>query len=71
MEIGQHNRETQDQMGGTRCSEIPGIHYYPVATHDLVASDSSLMVMLYMSVRHNPRLGQMDVKSAFVNSPLL
>lgn len=50
--------------------EILDVHYNSLATHALVASDSSLMVMLALTVRNKLHMKQLDVKTIFLNTPL-
>lgn len=48
---------------------IPDVHFNPDATHALVASDSSLLVMILLVLKHNLLFKQLDVQQAFLNSP--
>lgn len=50
--------------------EISDVHFNPDAAHAHVASDSSLLVMISLVVKHDPYFKQLDVKTAFLSSPL-
>lgn len=50
--------------------EIPDVHYNPLTTHALVASDSSLMVLLSLTVHYELIMKRLDAKTAYSNSPL-
>lgn len=57
-------------VNGLRIPRNSSVHYDFLAAHAPVACDSSLMILLLLTDRHNLKLKQMDVKTAFTNSPL-
>jgi len=50
--------------------EIPDKHFNYDATHAPVASNSSLLIIISLVVRHDLHFKQLDVKTACLNSPL-
>jgi len=50
--------------------EILDVHFNHDTTHAPVASDSSLLIMMSFIVRRDLHFKQLDVKTAFLNSPL-
>lgn len=51
--------------------EIPCVHHDSLATYSPVASDSSPLTLLSLIMTHDLHLKQLDVNTAFINSPLL
>jgi hypothetical protein len=50
--------------------QVPGIHYDPESLYSPTASDVSLMVLFSLVVKLDLKFKHVDVKTAFLNSPL-
>lgn len=50
--------------------KISGAHFNSDATHAPVASDSSLLVMISLVLKHDLHFKELDVKTFFLDSPL-
>lgn len=50
--------------------EVSDAHFNREATHACVASDSSLLVIISLVVKHNVHFEQLDVKMALLDSCL-
>lgn len=62
MDAGQHDRTVQGALDSSNFLETPDVHYDPLAIHAPVASDSSLMSVVSLTMRYKLELYQLEVK---------